>query len=77
MKSARNGKERKLYRGVVTELCRYGAPEEIFFRYAFSQLQAMKFIKQKFNKAHGYVEWKYVEMEVEVVPPEKALAPAI
>jgi len=76
LKPTRNGRERQLYQGVVTELCRYGALEEIFFTYAFSQLQAMRFIKQKFNKAHGFVEWKYVEMEVNVVPREKALAPA-
>ncbi len=55
----------------MTELCPYGAPEEIFFRYAFSQSQAKRLIREEFNKAHGYVPWKYVEMEVEVVSPKK------
>ena len=55
----------------MTELCPYGAPEEIFFRHAFSQSHAETLVKVAFNKAHGYVGWKYVEMEVSVVPQKK------
>lgn len=63
-------KERKRWKGKVTEECQYGGPVKYYWTWALSEKQARRFIKINYNRDVGRINEAYVEMEVKEDPPE-------
>jgi len=63
-------KEKKRWKGKITEECQYGGPVKYYWTWSVSKKQAWKFIKTKYNREVGRIDESYVEMEVEEDPPE-------
>ncbi len=52
-----------VFRGTVTEFCKYGGKAKEYRTKASSLNQAKVKIRIRFNREHGFVEDKYVEMK--------------
>jgi len=56
---------KRLFKILVTELCQYSGRPIPYWTHAYSEDQAKKQVRDKFNEEHEKKQYNYVEMHIE------------